>query len=174
MVQGGFVRQAPIHWNFHVAPIGWLRLRNELVRVVFDPSLFDGPVLLAQWLGVMRAKQADIIVTNAHSLIDVDHLYIDPEHINLSDKGRLEIARDLPNHIQENHILIEAQAMPTAPDIVDICLSKNPKEGLFMLHSLRFRQAQVRDLERYFKLMRHFSKTLSPHPAYLRQSTILI
>lgn len=44
-----------VDWVFHVAPVIPVEMPEGIVDMVFDPSLFDGPVTLEKWGKSMRA-----------------------------------------------------------------------------------------------------------------------
>lgn len=56
--------KSKVRWCFHVAPALTVQMpdgRRE--EMVFDPSLFDGPVTLARWGDVMHAKPGQLQIT---------------------------------------------------------------------------------------------------------------
>ena len=47
----------PLEWDSHVAPVVEVKLDNGNVEsLVFDPSLFDGPVWMEDWRAIMNAE----------------------------------------------------------------------------------------------------------------------
>jgi Glutaminase len=49
-----------ILWAYHVAPTVAVQTPDGVVRMVIDPSLFDGPVTIEEWTGVMSCEKAVI------------------------------------------------------------------------------------------------------------------
>jgi hypothetical protein len=46
----------PVEWSWHVAPMLYVDSGNGPVLTVFDPTLFDRPVPLDQWLQSMESE----------------------------------------------------------------------------------------------------------------------
>lgn len=58
----------PVHgaitWSYHVAPTVAVQTpEGVVVRMVVDPSLFDGPVTIEQWTAVMSCHSAQLVET---------------------------------------------------------------------------------------------------------------
>ncbi len=58
----------PVHgtitWSYHVAPTVAVQTpQGVVVRMVVDPSLFDGPVTIEQWRAVMSCPSAQLVET---------------------------------------------------------------------------------------------------------------
>lgn len=51
-------------WSYHVAPVLSVRFGTGVEKVVLDPSLFDGPVRVAQWARVMGTDARGFAVTD--------------------------------------------------------------------------------------------------------------
>lgn len=45
-----------VNWGWHVAPIAYVKEGEKIQLMVFDPSLFDKPVPLNDWLDIMKTK----------------------------------------------------------------------------------------------------------------------
>ncbi|MBY0413677.1 MAG: hypothetical protein K2Q18_05910, partial [Bdellovibrionales bacterium] len=54
-----YVPESGIRWNFHVAPIVYVKDdHNNIQKMVIDPSLFDRPVSVAEWDAKMTKETA--------------------------------------------------------------------------------------------------------------------
>lgn len=44
-----YVPETDTSWNFHVAPIVYVKVGHEIKKMVIDPTLFKGPVTVEEW-----------------------------------------------------------------------------------------------------------------------------
>jgi Glutaminase len=78
-----------INWWYHVAPLVNIKTPSGVKAYVFDPAMFDQPVLLATWLhaqqnpacsGSARVTSINIQPTSSYSPYDTSHFDTDPTY----------------------------------------------------------------------------------------------
>jgi hypothetical protein len=83
-MQGKFFAQTisgPAFWTYHVAPIVLVKVGEELKPYIFDPSMFNRPVTMAEWKkGLSRSTRSIFLeeyITNrfSYDLNDKDKAY---------------------------------------------------------------------------------------------------
>lgn len=103
-----FVPETNFSWNFHVAPIVYVKDKNGVPqKMVIDPSLFDKPVTVEEWDHKMTKKTIKGSVVTAFpfpenaALVERTALafsssdpYLPGNSINMSEEDKMQMADD--------------------------------------------------------------------------------
>ncbi len=106
-----YVPEVNISWNFHVAPIVYVKDKNGMVKkMVIDPSLFDKPVTVEEWDKKMTKQtimgkdgssitafpfpeNAAAVERSALAFSSSDP-YLPGDNINMSEEDKLQMANN--------------------------------------------------------------------------------
>lgn len=106
-----YVPEVNISWNFHVAPIVYVKDKNGMVKkMVIDPSLFDKPVTVEEWDKKMNKQtikgkdgssitafpfpeNAAAVERSALAFSSSDP-YLPGDNINMSEEDKLQMANE--------------------------------------------------------------------------------
>jgi hypothetical protein len=59
-----------VEWVFHTAPVVYVDNGKTIVPMVFDPSLFDRPVTVEAWKGIMKTTHPNDLEIHFHKRFD--------------------------------------------------------------------------------------------------------
>jgi hypothetical protein len=152
-----------VTWTFHVACTGWAHIGGTAVRVVYDPSLFDGPVTVGAWLEVMNARDAHCLLTSADIVADLSQVGVG--RAALGDAAQYSrLLACFPQRYNPRSGRMRA-VLPRAhigTSLAQICMAYDPFEG-YDIHSIGLRHVQPRDDADYARIMARFARDLEPH-----------
>ena len=159
-----------VTWTFHVACTGWAHIGGTAVRVVYDPSLFDGPVTVGAWLEVMSARDAHCVLTGADIVADLSQVGVGRAAVGDAAQYARLLAR-FPQMYNPRSGRMRA-VLPRArvgTSLAQICMARDPFEG-YDIHSIGLRPVRPQDDTDYARIMARFARDLEPHAHVVRPS----
>lgn len=101
-----YIPETDIRWNFHVAPVVYVKdEKNQIQKIVIDPSLFDGPVTVEEWDKKMAKNTAKGSVISVFPF---------PENAALMERSTLSFSSSDPYLPRGNINMTEEEKMGQA------------------------------------------------------------